>query len=283
MKRLLHLSLGLLVGLAFIACDSTSQSDSEIQSTDTVATEAESKTVEDKAPEQVAPDLATTPSRFPIKNPLPDWPEKPNNTAGKLFPFDEAVRVSDLVDFRQQLYEATKRKNVEHLLQIIDPQIKCSFGGDSGKEDFVRMWQLDSLAAQSGIWQELEMVLSFGGAFIDPDNKLFIAPYQSVIDDFSDPFSEGVIIGTDVRLREQPSTNSKVLDALSWDKVSIVYENNAKEETIGSETHYWQKIKTAKGQTGYIWGKYLGYSAGYRAAFEKRGEQWKMVSFLAGD
>ena len=123
----------------------------------------------------------------------------------------------------------------------------------------------------------------FGGAFIDPNNQLFIAPYQSVIDDFEDPFSEGVIIGTDVRLREAPSTKSKVLDALDWDKVSIIYENNAQEETIGDETHYWQKIKTAKGQTGYVWGKYLGYSAGYRTAFEKRGGQWKMVSFLAGD
>ncbi|MEO1628262.1 MAG: SH3 domain-containing protein, partial [Bacteroidota bacterium] len=222
--------------------------------------------------------------QFEVKNPLPKWPAKRDFREYKLYPFDEAVNDESLLRFRQQLYEAVKRRNVSHLLASCSDKIKFSFGMENGKSAFIESWKLDKPQADtSGIWTELENVLSLGGAFIDPDKEVFLAPYQSVVDDFTDPFSEGVITGENVRLRDQPSVEGKIIASLSWDKVSIIFQDNAKSETIGGQTHYWEKVRNAKEQIGYVWGKYLGYSAGYRAAFEKEEGEWKMVTFIAGD
>ena len=115
----------------------------------------------------------------------------------------------------------------------------------------------------------MESVLALGGAFLQTPNSGFFAPYIFMLDDIEDPFYQAVVTGENVRLREEASSKSKIISSLNWNLVDIVMLDEYTEETINGETHYWVKVKTHDGQTGFVYGKYVRTPVDYRAGFKK--------------
>ena len=202
---------------------------------------------------------------------------------GKLYPVDEALLDTAFFVFREQLKLTVAEKDVFGLLDVTAKDIKVSFGAENGFDDFVSIWGLDSKQPDTlPIWPLLGRLLEEGGTFSD-NRTVFTAPYYfSTWPGQYEPFDYGAIAGAGVRLREQPSLNSRILKTISYDIVTILEED--KVEEIGGEAYPWMRVELLSGTQGYVFGKFLGNPVGYRVGFEKKeGGRWRMSSLLAGD
>ena len=228
--------------------------------------------------------ISKIPQKIKITAQLPNWPLKEKKEKGKLHPFDQGPEKPDFKTFRDTFYQAVKDKNIDYLMSVTDEHIKMSFGDMNGKAAFMAAWQLDTAAQTSQLWPELAKALELGGGFSQHSDTVFMAPWLFVTDRIDDPFAEGAIIGKRVHIRETAASDGKILGALTYDKVSVDYKGTPpKTEVIGEEAHQWFKVKTSKGLSGYVYGKYVRLPVDYRVIFEKTGGHWKMVSFIAGD
>ena len=214
---------------------------------------------------------------------LPSWPLKARSETGKRYPFDEGSKYPDFASFRETLYQAVLQKDLNFLKLVIHKDIKFSFGAENGKADFLKTWQLDSNPENSEFWPELEAILKLGGAFFDETENSFYAPYIFMLEDIDDPYTQAVIIGEKVRLREEPSSKAKIINSLNWNLVEFVSQDEYTEETIDGETHFWQKVKTTNNETGFVYGKYVRSPIDFRVGFSKNDGKWMMTLFIAGD
>lgn len=205
--------------------------------------------------------------------------------AGKLYPVDEAPKDTAFFVFREQLKRALARRDVFHVMDIIHPDIKVSFGGEQGVADFVTTWQLDhpEKAAQSPLWETLGNILANGGTF-EEGGKMFIAPYvYAAWPEEYDGFEYAAITGSGVRVRSAPSLQSQTLTQISYDIVPVL-EYSEKKETIDGQTHPWVKIRLPDDREGYVYGKFIASPIGYRTLFERQPDgYWLMTFLLAGD
>src|SRR5688500_6749978 len=81
----------------------------------------------------------------------------------ELPPVDEAANQPDFFTFRARLQAAIARRDAEAVLAILHKDIRNSFGGDGGIEEFKKKWRLAE--ADSVLWKELGTVLALGGSF----------------------------------------------------------------------------------------------------------------------
>lgn len=192
---------------------------------------------------------------------------------GKLLPTDEAVRDPQLFAFRAQLQAAVARHDVQAVLDVVHPNIKNSFGGSDGFEEFKKKWKLQD--GESALWAELGTVLALGGSFRDKDN--FVAPYV-----FSrwpkrfDAFQHAAVVGTGVRVRSQPGAHGAILASLTFDIVQV-------EPTSPDLPDDWTPVKLRDGRKGYIASRYVRSPIDYRAFLSRENGRWRLNFFVAGD
>lgn len=214
---------------------------------------------------------ATSPAPItppPAAPPAAATPTAPTVNGPKLMPVDEASQDPALVTYRNQLLEAVRRRDANAVAALVDPNIKMSFGGDAGVE------ALKKTLAREGGFEDLEFVLTHGGAFIEGSEKrAFWAPYvYSNWPDDRDSFSDLAITEENVPLRESKDANSPVIATLSYDLVTqVMHEGNLRQ------------VKTADGKTGWVEANKTRSPIAYRAGFNKSAGEWKMNALVAGD
>lgn len=268
-------SLSLLFACFAIQC---SQVPSTEKNTESILLQEDSSGLLEKKNAIPSGSISNTP-----KKQLPNWPLNAKKSSGKRFPFDQASKDTSFVVFREKLFQAVLEKDLIFLSSIIHNDIKFSFGAENGKADFLKIWKLNSVAENSDFWAEMEEILILGGGFLDFSKKGFYAPFIFILEDIDDPYTQAVIIGEKVRLRDQPSSQGKIIGSLGWDLVEIINDSEQPEETINSETHLWQKVKTVRGETGFVYGKYIRSPIDFRAGFKQYDGRWMMDMFIAGD
>ncbi|MEM8808681.1 MAG: hypothetical protein AAGF01_21915 [Cyanobacteria bacterium P01_G01_bin.38] len=283
------LVIGMLLSLTVVGCH---QADPEAAVPDTAV------------PENVGPEDGQEPVETPIEapsKPIASDPEiesqpvenptvePPALTApgATLLPVDEGDDHASFNTFRTQLIAAVKNKDTDFLLGIVHPDIKIGFGGGGGLEDFKQRWQIEDPNSQ--LWNELEAVLSLGGAFyrsnapMDRDTDLFVAPY--VFANFPDEYSGfeyAAIVADDVALREEPDVSLDAIAQLSYHIVKVDRSQSIEDETRRGE-FLWVKVATTEGQAGYVEGPAVRSPIDYRAFFENEDGKWWMTFFAAGD
>lgn len=192
---------------------------------------------------------------------------------GKLLPVDEAVRDPQLFAFRAQLQAAIARRDVQAVLDVVHPNIKNSFGGNDGFEEFKKQWKLQG--GESGLWDELGTVLALGGSFRDKDN--FVAPYVfSKWPERFDSFEHVAVVGTGVRVRSQPGTQGAILTSLTFDIVQV----QPRSPDLPAD---WTPVKLRDGRKGYIASRYVRSPVDYRASLSRENGRWRLNFFVAGD
>jgi hypothetical protein len=203
-------------------------------------------------------------------------------------PVDEAKEEPSFLAFRTKLIAAAERHDVKYILSVLDPKIELSFGGHSGIADFKTFWKINS--RNSKFWDEFLAVMKNGGSFTgDGRNRLssFAAPYvYTVWPEDLDAFEHHVIFGTDVNLREAPSTDAKVIDKLSYNVVKFDDQLSTRKKTGAGEEDWeyeWYRVETLGGKKGFVNAAFVRSAIGYRAGFEKKRGVWKMTFFIAGD
>lgn len=195
-------------------------------------------------------------------------------------PVDEASKDASFVAFRTKLIAAAERKDVKHILSIIDPKIKNGFGGNDGIAAFKRDWKLTS--KNSEFWKEFLAVIKNGGSFEKGGTSSFMAPYTfTAWPDDVDGFEYHAIFGNNVNLRKAPDMNAEVVARLSYNIVKIELETVPKSGK--SEYPGWLEISTLGGLRGYVKNEFVRGHIDFRAGFTKKRGVWKMDFFLAGD
>ena len=60
-----------------------------------------------------------------------------------LRPIDQAASQPDFFTFRAHLQAAVARRDIPAILAVVHKDIKNSFGGDNGIEEFKKKWELE--------------------------------------------------------------------------------------------------------------------------------------------
>jgi len=187
---------------------------------------------------------------------------------------DEASRQPDFFSFRAQLQTSLARHNADAVIAILDPNIKLSFGGDDGIENFRRMWR--PTEADSELWAELGAVLALGGTFSSESS--FTAPYVfSKWPDRFDGFEHVALIAANVRIRSAPQADASTVASLSFAILPVARANGI------VEADGWTAVQLDGKQTGYVASHFVRSPISYRAMFNKTNGRWLMTLFLAGD
>ncbi len=197
-------------------------------------------------------------------------------------PIDEAKKDASFLAFRTKLIAAAKRRDAKHILSVVDPDIRNTFGEDDGIRYFKKTWKIED--PKSEFWNEFLPVITNGGTFSKEDGgKMFSAPYTfNGFPEDLDSFTYSAIFGNNVNLREKADLNAKIAARLSYNVVKVDFENSV--EKSGKAGDYtWLKVETLGGKKGFVKAEFVRSPIDYRAGFEKKGGKWKMIYFIAGD
>lgn len=198
----------------------------------------------------------------------------------KLLPVDEAAQDESFLAFRTRLQRALREKDADYVLGIVAPDIKLSFGGSYGTEDFKRWWLTPGTETTgSTIWIELGDILAMGATQESYRGSpiRYVAPYVfSRWPDEYDAFEYVAVVRDQVPLRAEPKPDGAVVANLSYDILRVT-------ESRVNDSSDWNKVETISGQTGYVRSSDIRSPIDYRAFFEKIDGAWKMTIFIAGD
>lgn len=184
---------------------------------------------------------------------------------------DEAANDAGFHAFRCRLLDAVARRDAAYVLSIVSADIRNSFGGGGGIEEFTARWRPG--AGDSRFWDEFGTVLRLGGAFDGGDR--FVAPYTfATWPDTLDAFGHAAVIGNNVNVREKPMLAAPVIAQMSYRTVPLAGSLSPGE---------WRHVRISEAITGYMHARYLRSPVDYRAFFERRGGEWKLTMFIAGD
>jgi hypothetical protein len=181
----------------------------------------------------------------------------------RLCPVDEAPRDESFVAFRNELLDAVRQNDEARLLRHVDPNIRTSFGGGGGTEDFKQQWRS----------ADLEKLLRLGGTFRE---GMFWAPYlYSAWPENVDAFQHVAAVRAGVPIRKSEAMDAETVTTVDWAILQLVPNADPR----GPSVH----VKTPDGQEGWVSAIDVHSPIGYRAGFSKRSGQWKLEALVAGD
>jgi len=194
--------------------------------------------------------------------------------AETLPPRNECAADPAYFSFEQQLRAATHAKDAERLLALVVPDIKSSFGGEDGIEEFRAHWRLSDGAA-SPIWAELERILSFGCA---QEQSYAALPYMFVrLPDHFDAFETYIATGTNIVMREGPGRDTRAIARLDWDIMTQVRDG----EVSSAD---WMKVSSSTNHNvGYVHRSLLRSPIDYRLIVQPVDGALRITAFVAGD
>jgi Bacterial SH3 domain len=187
-------------------------------------------------------------------------------------PKDECLAIDGYFDLRQNFEGIVKRRDAKALSAMIAPTISWSFGGEGGKDAFLKSWKMETGKA-SPIWAELDQIVRLGCFSQGPDNPT-MPHFFGQDTGAASPGGAALVLGPAVNLRAQPTTASASLRKINWEVVTTL-------EVSADEL--WTKVTTADGKTGYIRNDYLRGDLDYRIGFERKDKGWVVSFFIAGD
>jgi hypothetical protein len=191
----------------------------------------------------------------------------------RLPPADEAATCPGFVEFRASLRQIIERKDSAGLLDVVDPNVRISFGDDNGRDAFRTRW-LTEAAPGPDVWTALSRVLDLGGRCKAADS--FVAPY--VFTDWPgdlDAFEYAAITGSRVRLRQAPRETAPVVALLTY---ALVRAGGAGDPQSG-----WAPVEAPDGRKGFVARRFLRSSVDVRAFFSRRDGVWRLVTLVTGD
>lgn len=205
-------------------------------------------------------------------------------------PIDEAHEVPSFAAWRDSLAEAVDRRDTEAVVAMAAPDIRLSFGDDSGPQT-LRVW-LNGIDGEpwtgEAYWQELEKLLALGGVWQDwgDDARHFCAPYT-----FSaelppeleeNVFDAVIVVQPDAPLRRAPDSREQPVATLNNDILQIVESRFDPENPLEP---YWMSVRTSDGtHEGWIESTVVRSPVDYRACFTEADDgRWRWDLFVAGD
>jgi hypothetical protein len=191
----------------------------------------------------------------------------------KLPPADQCSAEPGFGAFKESLKQAAEHRDGDALLALLAPDVLVNFGGETGRDAFARQWDLKA-GSPHELWQQLTEILALGCARTGSTLVMPSLAEQFESDGDEEAFEKLIVISPAAELRAQPAADSARIQMLSWDVVTGVDRRR--------EDH-WVKVRLADGREGWIARRLVRSPLDYRVVIEKRGGQWIITAFVAGD
>jgi hypothetical protein len=217
--------------------------------------------------DSVASDTAAATARMMVLNGgAPDFP--PRDEAGPSFR-----------EFRTQALDALARKDTAFLYAMIAPEIRNSFGDDYGLDGFKRIWKMHR--SESAVWTALSRVLQLGGD--QTSDSSFVAPYVYAFwPDSIDSFEHVAIVDSTAVVFDAPRLDASSPGIVKRGILRVAQWSRIPEHGVPDDST-WVRVQLPSGGFGWVKGMAVYSPVGWRAAFYRRGGQWRMIFFVAGD
>ena len=217
----------------------------------------------DQTAEQVAP-MATSDDSGDIAAQPTTAPQ------GRFAPRNDCIGLPGAKPFFLALENAVTKRDDAALLSITDAKVKLDFGGGAGLQGF-----RERLADPDGrLWLALERISTLGCAHA-ANGDLVMPWYFDQDMDGVDPALALIVTGADVPVRQSAAVTAPVVDTVSWDSVTLTGGLDPKAA--------FQKVRTGAGKEGFVASDQLRSPLDYRLRASRFGEDWRIVSFVAGD
>lgn len=214
----------------------------------------------------------------------------------KVFPIDESKTDSSLSSFIETLKKITLKKDTAGLYNVIDSNILTSYGGmQIGKKDFIQNWQLN-IPDSSEVWNVIASLINLGGVFDTIDEKrVFCLPYANanrfitpIILSHKDmefePYFTLVCLKPRVLVFAIPNTKSSIKGYLSYDLVSINYQETQLQNQNNVDGIRWASISTFDHKiTGWVNTDNFYSIGGWKIIIEKINDEWRITQFFPFD
>jgi hypothetical protein len=189
----------------------------------------------------------------------------------RLPPIEQCSGDRGFVNFRSALRVAVARRNRAALIGMLAPDVMVSFGGDSGRDAFAKLWSFNP-KEYGNVWDQLETMLKLGCT--NSDKIRMIPSLSSQLDQYgADEAFEMRLILPGARLFKTPGNVHTAAPVQAW---SLAKATNA-----GGDL--WTGVKLVDGREGFISDDNLYEPLGYRMLVEKRQGKWMITAFVAGD
>lgn len=192
-------------------------------------------------------------------------------TPARLPPVDRCQGDPGFDQFRAALDDAVARKDPAALQRLASDDIRSSFGGDGGWDEFASAWGLAE-PQKSALWKRLQSVMALGCARTEAGGRVFPGLFEDMGEE-SDPF-DLLVVRPGAALRTSPDKNAPVEARLDWTVTSIL-ESPAPGE--------WVKVQVPGGPTGWVETDLTISPIDYRLVSELRDGRWRLTAFVAGD
>jgi hypothetical protein len=191
----------------------------------------------------------------------------------RLPPVDQCAAEPGFRIFKDALKRSVERRDGDGLLALLAADVTVNFGGDTGRDAFARQWDLKA-GSPHELWKQLGAILALGCG--KSGSTLVMPSLASQFDSDSDEdvFDKLIVTSSAAELRAAPKPASARIASLSWDVVTALERRHQDD---------WVQVRLADGRKGWILGRQLRSLLDYRAVIEKRGGQWMITAFVAGD
>lgn len=189
-------------------------------------------------------------------------------------PGDTCSDLQDFDAFRAQIQAAVRARDMALLEPILSENIKNSFGGDGGSDEFVDKWT-ESAETEDELWSQLALVDKLGCAA--KDGTAVMPYYFWNLPDDVDAYTAFIPVRASVPLYTEPSLESITKADLNWNVLSMVKSSDTDPDPN------WHHVKTSEGLEGYVAADDVRSALDYRALFNQENGAWRMTAFIAGD
>jgi hypothetical protein len=163
----------------------------------------------------------------------------------RLLPVDEAPSNPEFLAYRTRLRSAVDRRDLDAVVQAMDPDIKLDFGGGFGVDLFRKI-----ATEQPQTWDDMRWVLAHGGLFMEENLS-------------------------NVRLRTAPRLDAPIAATMSYSIVRML--------DIDAGGGQWPRVQLPNGRQGHVAKAYVRMPIDMRAVFNRIDGRWRMTAFVGGD
>ena len=186
-------------------------------------------------------------------------------------PVDRCKGDPSFTKFRADLTQAVEKKDRARLLALLAPDVLVNFGGDNGRQGFVKNWSFDP-REYGNVWDQLATMLKMGCA---PQENAKVIPSMTVqLERFdADELYDYLLVLPGARLLKELGVEAARAATTPWTMARIT--SRAADWGTG--------VKLPDGREGFISDDQVYELLGQRMYVEKRKGKWMITAFVAGD
>ena len=192
-------------------------------------------------------------------------------------PVDEAAKDGTWTSFRAALAAAIEKRDLEHVLAVLDPDVRNGSDAPRGIEEFRTQWHLG--APDSPFWRQLGAALALGAAWLEREKlpRELCAPY--VLAKWPrdvDPLDNGAVVVRAAPVKAGPSAKAATIGTLGH--VLVPVTDWEVDDSDAASAQKWVKIRL-KGRDAYIADEQMRSPIEHAACFAKTDAGWRLMVF----